>query len=92
MPDYLSVMGSMDTTKPGMGGVLFAPGHPPTLWWASFSNNIQQRIVSFDNPSDDLTKSDLEQAGVLAQADVATSLYNLHKLTLATVNDNIALC
>ena len=32
--------------------------------------------------------SDLEQAGVLAQADVAASLYNLCELTLATLNNN----
>ena len=29
---YPSVLGSVDAAKPGMGGVLFTPGHPPTLW------------------------------------------------------------
>ena len=38
----------------------------------------------------DLTNSDLEQAGVLAQADMATHLFDLQELTLATLNDNIA--
>ena len=34
--DYPSVIGLVDTAKLGMGGVLFAPGHPPTLWCATF--------------------------------------------------------
>ena len=32
IPDYPSVIGLVDAAKPGMGGVLFALGHPPTLW------------------------------------------------------------
>jgi hypothetical protein len=36
VPDYPLVIGSVDTPRPGMGGVLFAPGHPPTLWRATF--------------------------------------------------------
>ena len=28
VPDYPSVIGSVDAAKPGMGGVLFAPGKP----------------------------------------------------------------
>ena len=43
-----------------------------------------------ENPTGDLTNSDLKQAGVLAQVDVVASLYDLHELTLATLNDNTA--
>ena len=32
IPDYPLVVGSVDAAKPGMGRVLFTPGHPPTLW------------------------------------------------------------
>ena len=32
VPDYPSVIGSVDAAKPGMGGVLFAFGKPPTMW------------------------------------------------------------
>ena len=85
MPDYPLVIGSIDTTKPGMGSVLFALGHPPTLWCTTFPADIQQHIISIDNPSGDLTNSDLKQASVLALADVAASLYNLCKFTLATL-------
>ena len=51
-------------------------------------SDIQGCIVSFDNPLGDPTNSDLEQAGILAQADVAASLYNHQELTLSTLNDN----
>ena len=50
VPDYPSVIGSVDTAKPGMGGVLFTPGYPPTLWRASFLPDVQARIVTYDNP------------------------------------------
>ena len=88
MLDYPLVIGSVDAAKLGMGGILFAPGHPPTLWCATFPPEIQERIISFNNPSGDLTNSDLEQAGALTQADVAASLYDLRELTLLTLNDN----
>ena len=66
------------------------PRHPPTLWQTTFSVDIQQCIISIENPLGDLTNSDLEQAGVLAHADVAASLYDLRELTLATLNNNTA--
>ena len=88
--DYPSVIGSVDAAKPGMGGVLFTPGHPPTLWRASFLPDVQARIITYDNLGGDLTNSDLEQAGILAHADVAVSLYDLWELTLSTLNDNTA--
>jgi hypothetical protein len=90
VPDYPSIIGSVDSAKAGMGGVVFAPGQPPTLWQAAFLLDIQARIVSTANRAGDLTNSDLEQAGVLGQADVVASLFDLRELTLATVNDNVA--
>ena len=61
------------------------------LWWTTtFPADIQQRIrEKMDNPSGDLTNSNLEQVGVLTQADVAASLYDLCELTLTTLNNNI---
>jgi hypothetical protein len=29
VPDYPSAIGAVDAAKAGMGGVVFAPGHPP---------------------------------------------------------------
>ena len=90
VPDYPSVIGSVDAAKLSMGGILFAPGHPPTLWHATFPPDIQARIISFDNLGGDLMNSDLEQASILAHADVAVSLYDLWEMTLLTLNDNSA--
>ena len=90
MPDYPSMIGSVDTAKPGMGGVLFAPRKPPAMWRVSFPVDIQCSIMSTNNTTGDLTNSDLEQAGVLTQADMATFLFDLQELTLATLNNNIA--
>jgi predicted metal-dependent HD superfamily phosphohydrolase len=42
------------------------------------------------NHAGDITNSNLKQAGVLGQADIAACLFNLRELMLATVNDNVA--
>ena len=60
VPDYPSVIGAVDSAKPGMGGVLFTEGEAPIMWRAQFPEDIQERIVSSDNPTGDLTNSDLE--------------------------------
>ena len=90
VPDYPSVIGSVDAAKQGMGGVLFAPGKPPAMWHAHFSEDIQQCSISTANTASDLTNSDLEQASILAHANMATLLFNLWELTLTTLNDNVA--
>ena len=89
MPNYPLAIGSIDATKSSMGGVLFADGKQPLLWRAPFPPNIQACIISTKNPNGDITNSNLEQAGVLAQADVVNTVYDLHNWTLATLNDNI---
>ena len=60
------------------------------LWHAPFLVDIQQRIVSFDNPHGDLTNSNLAQVGILAQADVANTTFDLRERTLAPLNNNTA--
>ena len=90
VPDYPSVIGSVDAAKQGMGGVLFTPRKPMAMWRAHFPEDVQHHIVSTANTAGDLTNSDLEQASVLAQADMATCLFNLWELMLATLNDNVA--
>ena len=76
--------------RQGWVALCLPQGTPPTLWQAAFPPDIQARIVSTANRAGDITNSDLEQAGVLGQADVAASLFDLWELMLATVNDNMA--
>ena len=75
VPDYPCVIRAMDATRTGMGGILFAEGKHPIMWYITFPEDIQQCIMSTDNPTGDLvTNSNLEQAGVLAQADITNNL------------------
>ena len=61
------------------------------MWQATSSDDVQCHIISTDNPTGDLVmNSDLEQAGVLSQADMVTLLFDLLELTLTTLNDNVA--
>ena len=90
MPDYPSVIGAVDAAQTDMGGVLFAKGKHPIMWHVMFPDDIQQCMVTTENTAGDITNSDLEQAGVLAQADVVNNLYDLRDPTLATLNDNVA--
>ena len=90
MPDYPSVIGRVDAVQMGMGGVLFAKGKHPIFWHTMFPNDIQQRMVTIENAAGDITNSDLEQAEVLTQADIANNLYDLWDHTLTTLNDNVA--
>ena len=77
MPDYPSVIGMVDAAQTGMGGMLFAKGKHPMMWCAMFPDDIQQCMVTIENAAGDITNSDLEQAGVLAHADVTDNLYDL---------------
>ena len=90
VPNYPSAIGSVvDAAKSGMCGVLFAEGKQPLLWRLPFPPNIQAHIVSTKNQTGDITNSDLEQAGMLAQANVVNTVYDLRNWTLATLNNNI---
>ena len=83
--------GDCDAAKAGMGGVCFNlrnPAAAPVLWRAPFPPDIQARVVSFDNPSGDITNSDLELAGVIAQNDVITQLWDVRHTTIGTRTDN----
>ena len=90
VPNYPSVIGAVDAVQTGMGGVLFVKGKHPIMWHTMFPDVIQQCMVTIKNAAGDITNSDLEQAGVLIQADVVNNCYDLQDCTLATLNDNVA--
>ena len=87
---YPCVIRAGDAAQTGMGGVLFTKGKHLIMRHATFPEDIQQCIMTTDNPGGDLTNSNLEQAGVLTQANVANNLYDLCNHALSTLNDNIA--
>ena len=93
----------MDVAKTGMGGVWFPPGKPeplallppksarltnPTLWHQPFSKNIQEQVVSYENPTGSITNSDLELAGTIAHDDVLANAVPVTHLTTCQLCDN----
>ena len=93
VPDHPVAVGPHDASGRGMGGVwLPATTHsniPPLLWRAKFPPTIQQRLVSTDNPDGDITNSDLELAGLLAQQDIIAQAVNCRGRTIVPLGDNI---
>jgi hypothetical protein len=90
VPDLPSATGAVDASGIGMGGVWFANGQAPVLWRAKFPGDIQKRLVSWTNPSGDLTNSDFELAGVIMHQDVLAQKSDVRELTVSILNDNMA--
>jgi hypothetical protein len=69
IPDTPDYVGYCDASKLGAGGVWMSGKKflPPTVWRLEFPPDIQSRVVSFSNPTGDITNSDLEMAGLLAE-------------------------
>jgi hypothetical protein len=90
-------LGTCDAAGAGMGGVwlpLNDPDdrlkatHPPMLWRERFPAHIQRRLVSWKNPSGDITNSDLELAGTIGHQDVLAHEVNIAEANTATGTDN----
>lgn len=88
VPEEPTLIQAIDAAKAGMGGVIFTRNHPPILWHEPFPQWAQAQVVSWSNPTGKLTNSDLEQAAILAGADIACQEYDLQELTTATLTDN----
>jgi hypothetical protein len=89
-PGFHYHLGACDASKSGMGGVWFPinPHHPPIVWRQPFQSFIQARLVSTDTPKGDITNSDLELAGTIAQLDIATTYLHTFHQTLSILSDN----
>ena len=87
--------GACDAAGSGMGGVHFIPdaesgGVVPILWRHPFPCWVQDRLVSFDNPSGDITNSDLELAGSIAHNDILAQAADVRECTTHNCYDNTA--
>ena len=86
------ILGACDASGAGMGGVFFfvdAQAQPQAaLWRARFPSKVQQRLVSIENPQGDITNSDLELAGSIAQQDVVAQHVDVRERTVHTLSDN----
>lgn len=88
VPDLVTGIGSVDAAGTGMGGVWFTPHGQPIVWRAPFPDDLRRRLVSWKNPTGDLTNSDLELASVVTHQDVLAQAYDVREATIAILNDN----
>jgi hypothetical protein len=91
--DSPSLLGATDAARRGMGGVLFANRGDhviPLMWRAPFPTHIQDRLVSFSNLKGDITNSDLELAGSVAQLDILAQHVGARERTVQLLHDNTA--
>ena len=88
VPQKPTYQGATDAAKAGMGGIFFDPSGQGYLWRYPFPLAVQERLVSADNPTGDVTNSDLEQAGQLGQASVIAASFPVAYTTIATCSDN----
>jgi len=88
IPELPKVVGAMDACGYGLGGVYFASGHSPKVWQHGLPQHIVQQLVSSDNPSGDITNSDLEQAAMVVQLDNIANSYDIRGATISNLMDN----
>jgi hypothetical protein len=85
---------AQDAAAIGMGGVHFVPQQDGSiqslLWWCPFPADIQQRLVTFENPKGDINNSELELAASVAQHDILAQEFDNREATIHNSSDNIA--
>jgi hypothetical protein len=62
-----------------MGGTWFTVGQRPLVWRHPFPPDIVSRLVSFANPTGDLTNSDFELVGVVAHQDILAQEHDVRE-------------
>jgi hypothetical protein len=88
VPQEPSFLGATDAAKAGMGGIFYDHQGTPYVWRQPFPEDIQQDLVSFNNPKGTITNSDLEQAGQLAQVSLIAEHADVSYCTIGTGGDN----
>ena len=88
VPEAPKLLGTTDAAKAGMGGVYFDSEGHCYLWRQPFTPEIQSRLVSVDNPTGDVTNSDLEHAGLLGQVSLMSTTHDIRYATVVNGCDN----
>ncbi len=83
-----SLLGATDAAKAGMGGVFFDAFGNCYAWQFAFPEHVQKRMISFDNLKGDITNSDMEHCGMLAQATLMADIGDYKYATFVTATDN----
>ncbi len=72
------------------GGVYFDPSEQGYVWRHPFPDDVQNDLVSTDNPKGSTTNSDLEHTGLLAQVSLMGVSHDIRYATISNGSDNIA--
>jgi hypothetical protein len=85
-------LGTVDASGLGMGGTWIStnPATPPMLWRRPFSQEIQESLVSSNNPNGTITNSDLEQLALVCHPDVLAWSHNIREHTICALSNNTA--
>jgi hypothetical protein len=94
LPQEPSTLGCTDAAARRMGGVVFVPrpdgSLQPFLWRSRFQDAIINRLVTSSNRGGDITNSDLELAGSVAQHDIIAQHFDTRGHTLHNFHENTA--
>ena len=88
VPQDSSHLGTTDAAKAGMGGVHCDAEGNPCVWRVAFPPEVQDKLVSADNPDGTITNSDLKHTGILAQESTVAARHPVCCVTIATFVDN----
>jgi len=82
--------GYCDASRQGAGGVWFGleQGLPPIVWRVAFPPELQQQLVSQDNPRGTVSNSDLEMLGLILHWLALENFANLAHTHVACWCDN----
>jgi hypothetical protein len=85
-----SFLGAMDASAEGMGGIWLdaLSKFPPLMWRQRFPSDVSLAVVSWTNPTGQLTNSDLEQAGIVCHPDILAQQHDLRERTICALSDN----
>jgi hypothetical protein len=91
--------GDHDASGAGAGGVWFPSNtlvprgawkpNVPVVWRIEWPDWVRARLVSADNPTGDITNSDLECAGGLIQLEALAQTFDIRERTVVSKGDNL---
>ena len=93
VPTFPSDVGACDACRHGMGGVwldALDPATAPIVWRYHFPPGILSALVTADNPTGNITISDLKLAGMIAHKDVLAHHRDVVERTLWVASNNRA--
>ena len=94
VPTLPTYQGFVDASKWGVGGVWFSgtKNLPPIVWFQKWPKEVQQRLVTDDNPHGNITIAELELFGVFLQwlvLEQAVAAEDLERKSVAIWCDNL---